>query len=48
MNLSPLEHYRLEEIAEGVLAAIARPDGGGRANAPIVLLNGPTLVFDTG
>jgi hypothetical protein len=25
-----VEHYRLEENADGVLAAIATPDGGGR------------------
>jgi cyclase len=43
-----VEHYRLEVIADGVLAAIARPDGGGRGNAAIVLLDGRTLVFDTG
>lgn len=43
-----MEHYRLEEIADGVFAAIATPDGGGRANAAIVRLDGQTLVFDTG
>lgn len=44
-----MEHYRIEEIADGVLAAIARPDGGGRGNAAIVRVEGPTtLVFDTG
>jgi glyoxylase-like metal-dependent hydrolase (beta-lactamase superfamily II) len=43
-----VEHYRLEEIADGVLAAIARPTGGGRANAAIVRLDRETLVFDTG
>ena len=43
-----MKHYRLEEVAEGVLAAIATPDGGGRGNAAIVRLDGGTLVFDTG
>jgi glyoxylase-like metal-dependent hydrolase (beta-lactamase superfamily II) len=43
-----VEHYRLEEIADGVVAAIAMPDGGGRANAAIVRLDDRTLVFDTG
>lgn len=43
-----MEHYRLEEIADGVVAAIATPDGGGRANAAIVRLDDRTLVFDTG
>lgn len=43
-----MEHYRLEEIADGVLAAIAMPEGGGRGNAAIARLDGHTLVFDTG
>jgi cyclase len=43
-----VEHYQLEELADGVLAAIATPDGGGRANAAIVRLDHWTLVFDTG
>ena len=43
-----MSHYRLEEVADGVLAAIATPDGGGRGNAAIVRLDGCTLVFDTG
>jgi cyclase len=43
-----VEHYRLEEIADGVLAAIATPHGGGRGNAAIVLIDGNTVVFDTG
>jgi cyclase len=43
-----VQHYRIEEIADGVLAAIAKPAGGGRANAAIVRLDGRTLVFDTG
>jgi glyoxylase-like metal-dependent hydrolase (beta-lactamase superfamily II) len=43
-----VEHYRIEEVADGVLAAIARPAGGGRGNAAIVWLDGRTLVFDTG
>lgn len=43
-----MEHYRLEEIADDVVAAIATPRGGGRGNAAIVRLDGQTLVFDTG
>lgn len=43
-----MSHYRLEEVADGVLAAIATPDGGGRGNAAIVRLDRGTLVFDTG
>jgi cyclase len=43
-----LTHYRIEEVAEGVLAAIATPTGGGRGNAAIVRLDGDVLVFDTG
>jgi cyclase len=41
-------HYRLEEIANGVVAAIATPEGGGRGNAAIVRLDRDVLVFDTG
>jgi cyclase len=43
-----MAHYRLEEIADGVVAAIAVPNGGGRGNAAIVRLDRQTLVFDTG
>jgi cyclase len=43
-----VQHYRFEEIADGVLAAIARPEGGARGNAGIVRLDGHTVVFDTG
>ena len=43
-----MDHYRLEEIADDVVAAIARADRGGRANAGIVRLGDRTLVFDTG
>jgi cyclase len=43
-----VRHYRLEEIADGVVAAIATPDGGGRGNAAILRLGARMLVFDTG
>jgi hypothetical protein len=43
-----MEHYRLERVAERVLAAIHQPGGGGVGNAAIVDLGGSTLVFDTG
>jgi glyoxylase-like metal-dependent hydrolase (beta-lactamase superfamily II) len=43
-----VEHYRVEPVADGVLAAIALPGGGGVGNAAIVDLGGTTLVFDTG
>jgi cyclase len=43
-----VEHYRLDPVAEGVVAAIALPGGGGVGNAAIVDLGGSTLVFDTG
>jgi cyclase len=43
-----LRHYRIEEVADGVLAAIATPTGGGRGNAAIVRVDGDVLVFDTG
>jgi hypothetical protein len=32
-------HCRLEEIADGVLAAISRPEGDGRGNAAIARLD---------
>jgi cyclase len=43
-----MRHYDLEEVADGVVAAVARPAGGGRGNAAIVRIDGDTLVFDTG
>jgi glyoxylase-like metal-dependent hydrolase (beta-lactamase superfamily II) len=43
-----VEHYRFEEIADRVVAAIATPHGGGRGNAAIVRIDGGTVVFDTG
>ncbi len=39
-------HFRLEELADGVHAAIARRDGFALCNAGIVDLGGLTLVFD--
>jgi cyclase len=43
-----VDHYRLDEVADGVLAAIAAPAGGGRGNAAIIEIDGESLVFDTG
>lgn len=40
-------HFRLEQLAQGVYAAIARPGGLAWSNAGIVDLGGHTLVFDT-
>ena len=40
-------HFELEELADGVWAAIARTDGWAVANAGIVDLGGETLVFDS-
>ncbi|HTT16258.1 MAG TPA: MBL fold metallo-hydrolase [Thermoplasmata archaeon] len=40
------EHFRLEEVADGVHAAIATPAGFGLCNAAIIDLGGTTLVFD--
>jgi cyclase len=39
-------HFTLEELAPGVHAAIATPDGFGLCNAGIVDLGGASLVFD--
>jgi len=41
------DHFQLEQIAEGVYAALASDLGGAYSNAGIVDLGGATLVFDT-
>jgi cyclase len=40
------EHFRLQELAPGVHAAVATAEGYGLCNAGIVDLGGTTLVFD--
>src|SRR5512136_1696501 len=40
-------HFRLEQLAEGVYAAIHRQGGGAIGNAGIVDLGDRTLVYDT-
>jgi len=40
------EHFRLEQLVDGVFAAIATLEGGAMSNAGIVDLGGETLVFD--
>lgn len=40
------EHFVLEELAPGVHAAVATPDGFGLCNAVIIDLGGATAVFD--
>lgn len=40
-------HFRLENLAQGVYAALAKPDGSAWSNAGIIDLGGYTLVFDT-
>jgi len=40
------EHFRIQELAPGVHAAVATPEGFGLCNAGIVDLGGVTLVFD--
>lgn len=47
-KLSQVIHYDIEQLAEGVYAAIARPEGMAFSNAAIVDLGGETLVMDTG
>jgi cyclase len=47
-NPPAFTHYQLEQIAEGVHAAIAVLGGGGFGNAGIIDLGDQTLVFDTG
>lgn len=40
------EHFRIEEVASGIHAAVATADGFGLCNAGIVDLGGATVVFD--
>ena len=40
------EHFRLDELAEGIYVAIATLEGGAMSNAGIVDLGDETLVFD--
>jgi len=44
----PSRHFRLEELAQGVHAAVAVDGGFALSNSAIVDLGGATLVFDTG
>lgn len=46
-GFSGSQYFRLEQVAEGVYAAIAIPGAGAWGNAGIVDLGGRTLVFDT-
>ena len=43
-----MDHYRFQDIANGVVAAVATPGGGGRGNSAIVRIGRAALVFDTG
>lgn len=45
---STSEHYSFEELAEGIHAAIARPEGYSICNSGVVDLQEGGLVFDTG
>jgi cyclase len=44
--MDPSDHFVLEELAEGVWAALAAEDGGAGSNAGLVDLGDRTLVFD--
>jgi cyclase len=46
-TLPTSEHFTIEQIADGVYAAIAREDGAALCNSGIVDLGDKTLVFDT-
>jgi cyclase len=41
------KHFQPQELAAGIFAALATPDGAGVANAGLIDLGGQTLVFDT-
>jgi len=45
-DLPKSEHFKLEQLADGVYAAIARPGGKAFSNGGIVDLGDQTLVFD--
>jgi len=47
-GVRPSRHFRLEELAPGVHAAVAIDGGQALSNSAIVDLGGATLVFDTG
>lgn len=46
-TLPESEHFSLEQIGDGIYAAIAREGKGARANAGIVNLGDSALIFDT-
>ncbi len=46
-DLPKSKHFRLEQLAEGVYAAIAKEGGLAGANAGIIALGDCTLIFDT-
>jgi len=46
-QLPDSKHFRLQQLAEGVYAAIHREGGGAIGNAGIVDLGDRTLVYDT-
>lgn len=46
-NLPNTRHFRLQQLAQGVYAAINRQDGWAIGNAGIVDMGDSTLVFDT-
>ena len=46
-GLPETKHFRLEQLAQGVYAAINRQDGWAIGNAGIVDMGNSTLVFDT-
>ncbi|MGA7923700.1 MAG: MBL fold metallo-hydrolase [Thermoplasmata archaeon] len=41
------EHYNIEQVAEGIYAAIARPEGYALSNSGMVDLGDAPLIFDT-
>ncbi len=48
MAPNPAPHHVLQPLADGVRAALARPDGFAICNSGLVDLGGAPLVFDTG
>ena len=46
-TLPTCKHFRLEQIAAGVYAAVALTEGAAHSNAGIIDLGDRTLIFDT-
>jgi len=46
-KMIPSKHFQLELVAEGVYAAVQKPEGCGLSNSGVIDLGSRTVVFDT-